>query len=367
MVLHQTLRGMCEEKNRPQPDPEYTCNAEEADTRVWLHIKQTKHKRVLLMSPDTDVYHIGLGLYSANKQVLVQVSAISSREIRLLDLTALVVALQSDPDLVDIPSDILPQVMQTLFVCTGCDYISFFSQLGKATFIRYFFQYANVTSGDPLGTLADVALDGDHYKNGYLAFLRLVGTIYFKKHGTAFDTPTPATHFRNFAKAGKSIQQQHSDWLEDIRQSIWDRIKVENEMVPSNDALNLHWKRSCWVIHMWRQGDRNNLIVQPITNYGWTLSDNKLTVVWDTPANSDAIRDRVKLLLRGCKCATGCVTRRCGCRKNNRQCSEGCECRNGLNISTGNTSATELVEIAFEEEVNMDDTIADDDTDELMD
>ena len=111
---------------RPQPDPQYTCNAEEADTRVWLHIRHTAHTRVLLMSPDTDVYHIGPALNTGDKHILVQVSPLNSREVRFLDLKALTSALKHDPDLSSIPSDILPQVIQTLFICTGCDYISFF-------------------------------------------------------------------------------------------------------------------------------------------------------------------------------------------------------------------------------------------------
>ena len=32
--------------------------------------------------------------------------------------------------------------------------------------------------------------------------------------------------------------QQHSAWLEDIRQNIWDRIKFENNMIPSHDSLH---------------------------------------------------------------------------------------------------------------------------------
>ena len=86
------------------------------------------------MSPDTDVYHIGLGLNMDDKHILVQISPINSREIRFLDLLALNLALPNDPDLSTVPSTILPLVIQTLFVCSGCDYISFFSQLGKATF-----------------------------------------------------------------------------------------------------------------------------------------------------------------------------------------------------------------------------------------
>jgi len=50
---------------------------------------------------------------------------------------------------------------------------------------------------------------------------------------------------------------------------------------------------------LWRQTDKNTMVLQPITNYGWAVNDSKLTVVWDTPTNMQAIRDRVNVLLRG--------------------------------------------------------------------
>lgn len=171
--------------------------------------------------------------------------------------------------------------------------------------------------------------------------------MYFKKHATAFETHSPATHFLKFAIAEKSPQEQHRDWLEDISQNIWDRIKFENEMIPSTDALYLHWQRSCWVLHMWRQAD-DNMMLQPMTNYGWTLSNGKLSVIWEAPHNIEAIRRRVGLLLKGCKCTTGCLTGRCGCRKDNRQCCEGCQCKNCSNLTSA-TENTELADIAIEE------------------
>ena len=41
----------------------------------------------------------------------------------------------NDPDLEN-----LPQILQTINVTTECDYVSFFSQIGKSTFLRFFFQ-----------------------------------------------------------------------------------------------------------------------------------------------------------------------------------------------------------------------------------
>ena len=40
------------------------------------------------------------------------------------------------------------------FVVSGCDYVTFFSQLGKAIFMRYFFRYASfISAGDQRNTL----------------------------------------------------------------------------------------------------------------------------------------------------------------------------------------------------------------------
>lgn len=61
---------------------------------------------------------------------------------------------------------------------------------------RHFYQHAEFissgTSSFP-GTLADVGIEDNKINSGFLAFLRLIGTIYFKKHASGFST-TPDTH-----------------------------------------------------------------------------------------------------------------------------------------------------------------------------
>ena len=71
----------------PQPDPMYSCTAEETDTRLWLHAKQTPCNQILVLSPDTDVYIIGLPLQcTQDKEIIVQISNMNSRELKLLHL-----------------------------------------------------------------------------------------------------------------------------------------------------------------------------------------------------------------------------------------------------------------------------------------
>ncbi len=339
--------------SKPQPHPAFSCNAEETDTRIWLHATQTDSDQILILSPDTDVYHIGLPLPCVmHKTIIVQVSTFNSRQLRLLNLTALVQALRNDPDLAHVDPSILPKVFQVLYAASGCDYISYFSGLGKASFLRYFLQHASFICGNEhQGTLADTGLAHEH---GYLAFVRMIGTLYFKKHSTGFDTPSPAHHFSTFCDPNLTVLHQHSAWLDDIRQNIWYRVKFENEMIPSDEALRLHWTRTCWVVNMWSQANQHTMLLEPITEHGWTVQDNQLQVIWDSQRNMAAIRERVNTLLKGCKCATGCMTRRCSCQKSNKKCSVGCDCTNCCNIDKEGVPITnnDIGAIAIDEEMS---------------
>ena len=71
--------------------PTQKCDAEESDTRVWLHVLHSSGHKKLLYSTDTDVYHIGLTLIDPCVQdVHVQLSNISSPKLRLLHLNQLI-------------------------------------------------------------------------------------------------------------------------------------------------------------------------------------------------------------------------------------------------------------------------------------
>ena len=55
-----------------------------------------------------------------------------------------------------------------------------FSGIGKATFLRYFYQHAEFISSGKYnlpGTLADAGIEGNKINSGFLAFLRLFGTV----------------------------------------------------------------------------------------------------------------------------------------------------------------------------------------------
>ncbi|XP_065198289.1 uncharacterized protein LOC135829829 [Sycon ciliatum] len=122
-------------------------NAEEADNRVWLHA--SKFETVLVYSPDTDVYHIGMAIVNGRveRSVFVQLDMPGSAQHRYLNVTKLVNNIRNDPDLSQVAENVRVNALQALFVCSGCDFVSFFAGFGKCSFYKSFFQFATFITG----------------------------------------------------------------------------------------------------------------------------------------------------------------------------------------------------------------------------
>ena len=118
------------------PEPALRCNAPEADTRIiWshtIHCVSNLGLNTLISSADTDTIFIGLTQTLLADTVYVKISAIG-KPARFLSMHKLQHALLSDPDLSTIAEDKRTQTIQSMFVLTGCDFISF-SGKGKVTF-----------------------------------------------------------------------------------------------------------------------------------------------------------------------------------------------------------------------------------------
>ena len=60
-----------------------------------------------------------------------------------------------------------------------------FKGIGKAQFLNCFFQHASFIGGkDMPGSMEEVSTN--NRASGFLSFLRLIGTVYFKKHLASF-------------------------------------------------------------------------------------------------------------------------------------------------------------------------------------
>ena len=194
----------------------------------------------------------------------MRISVFSSLEHHYLSLSTLCIALTNDPDLASVPREILPRLLQILFISTGCDYIS---GLGKCTFLKVFFQHAEFINSISLGTLCDTC--SDSWIFGFLSFVRLVGTVYLKKHLSSFKYGSPRALFDSYTSSGPI--SQHKQWLESIRYTVWECIEFEAQLPPSWEVLWRYWLRCWWVAHFWSQAANNTYHFKPLSEHGWKV------------------------------------------------------------------------------------------------
>ena len=128
--------------------------------------------KVLIQSPDTDTYHVGLPFVTLEMEVVVQLSHPGDRHLRLLHLHTLVDLLNRDPELTALNTEHRTWIMQCLYVSTGCDYVSFFAWIGKATFLKAFFEKASFITGEQSRALSMTTF---HIRRRIPGFLKTSG------------------------------------------------------------------------------------------------------------------------------------------------------------------------------------------------
>ena len=227
-------------------------------------------------------------------------------------------------DLDSVQKHTVREVIQVIYVLTGCDFTSFFYGLSKQSFLKSLYEYSSFITASCRrlpGSLADVNPDSD----GFLAFVRLVGVTYFTANKRVFQDCSPVSYFDNY-DAKHDVTKQHREWYGGIQEKIWERVCFEDLLPPSLEALKLHWLRSIWVVNYWGQACEHEIIPLPTEAFGWTIEGGKIGIEWDSQENLEMIRNSVSFLLKGCGCKTGCTTARCKCIKSRKPCGPGCSC-----------------------------------------
>ncbi|VDI76736.1 Hypothetical predicted protein [Mytilus galloprovincialis] len=147
----------------------------------------------------------------------------------------------------------------------------------------------------------------------------------------------------------KDSFQTHLDFLDKIREKIWDRIINEDEMMPTAEALKFHWMRGCWVSDMWDKALHSSVTLLNPMHYGWEMKpDYGLSIIWDTPENYSRVEHTVLFLTKGCNCKTGCVNNRCLCRRKGNVCGPGCSCTLCKNTSASTSSQSLPVQVSVD-------------------
>ena len=123
--------------------------------------------------------------------------------MKFIHLTAFLEVLQNDPDLSCIPAVRIPQIFLSLYVSTGCDYTSLFSETGIASFYPCLFQDQEfITSGNSIfsGSLAETKLHDNQFGNWLFGNFEINWFSLFRKHKSAFSHSNPKSHYRTFQK-----------------------------------------------------------------------------------------------------------------------------------------------------------------------
>ena len=161
---------------------------------------------------------------------------------------------------------------------------------------------------------------------GFHSFLRLVGTVYFKKHLTAFlagGTKTPEQLYYSYMPETTDKVDHHAMWYKIIGSKILDRIITKEERMPSVSAL-------CWIHQMWQNCLANDVYssLPPLLLSGWEYDNGKYLIEW-------ILRDEMNYItVKVCSCKKGCKNKKCECRKEGRHCKAGCECVNYTNLDS---------------------------------
>jgi hypothetical protein len=151
---------------------EFSCNQPEGDTRTWFHVKMCRHRNqlILVSSHDTDLVFVGLqceriwrspqrGGAGGERRVFLQTTkrkdGLSLPDF--IDMGRMHECILNHPQLQAIPLGKRVSTIVSLYVLTGCDYVSFIHGISKSAFLNALYKNAAFISStrNGLGTLAD--------------------------------------------------------------------------------------------------------------------------------------------------------------------------------------------------------------------
>jgi len=147
------------------------------------------------------------------------------------------------------------------------------------------------------------------------------------------------------------VEENHYTWIETIRRKTMERGDGEEKYLPSTDALRLHWLRTCWTVSVYDNSVYNFIPFGDVNEFGWSVTDNELSVVWDSSENISTVSNRCTLFTSGCTCQAGkesgerCGFARCGCKRKGRPCGPGCSCKGKCKNSPTDPSVESIEDI----------------------
>lgn len=186
--------------------------------------------------------------------------------------------------------------------------------------------------------------------------------MYLKKFWSAFltiyDCETPQQLFQ---LADGPPEMRHHKWIAMIREVVSERIKSEEDRLPSTSALLRHWNRTCWVSQFWTNSIKQDVqqgLPLPEQS-GWLRqTDGTYSFDWDSDDIKELVKNTVEFLTRGCGCQkTQCSTNQCSCRRQQRTCGPACRCRQCQNRDSDDDDGGGDGDVGDDEESDSEDYI----------
>ena len=147
------------------------------------------------------------------------------------------------------------------------------------------------------------------------------------------------------------MTSRYKEFYEQLRGAIWPRTTSEDQSPPSWTSLQLHRRRCCWVLHVWREAVHSWQELPLLEHRGWKVQDGEVSVVLETQDSIRGIEFLLHSHLRGCSCMPlHCTSSRCSS-KRGQACSRVCRCSGCLNIRI-TPDAVQLQEQTEEEAEN---------------
>jgi hypothetical protein len=199
---------------------------------------------------------------------------------------------------------------------------------------------------------------------GFLAFVLLIGCEYFSKCVTKFlnscPDGNPGSLYNTLCQPDATMYDNHSVWLQKIREAVTVLTPSEEYYVPSITSLKYHWQRACWVAQVWEQADLNFVLYPTLTDYGWSITDDRLSIVWDSKEHLTKVENFRKLWTQGCQCLKShCSNNQCGCRQENKFCGPLCKCGAGC-LNTGILTDVDVAGLKYDTHNQQSGNISDD-------
>ncbi|KAL9966137.1 hypothetical protein ACROYT_G024162 [Oculina patagonica] len=277
-----------------------SCNHEEADTRILVHVKDALAKggrSVLVCTVDTDVVVI----------LIAQFHMLSSRWPGSTFWVAFGMGktfqLLSVNSIRDYLGEEKYRALPFFHAFTGCDTTSAFLGKGKKSAWEAWNAYPEVTEAflyvndNPFNPLE---IDSPLFK----VLQRFVVVLYDR---TSLATDVNTARRELFTKKNRALEN----------------------IPPTEDSLLNHSNRAIYQASIWTSLDEQQVVPSP-TDFGWKMDNDRWRPRWTIlPEAAKACSELLK-----CGCRTGCSSGRCKCFKASLPCTELCGCSGGCQNSS---------------------------------